>query len=1044
MRIADFILRLLPVVFLVSSIVLPAMPVSADGTRPEAGWSGTWHTRWTIMEYGTINSYEFDMVFTQSGSQVTGTSDYYGWQLTGTTSGNKLTGTWSNTWNNAQQHPHIAGQIDFTLSSSGTSFSGLFKGEYHYQWDDRFTVTGTRSGSVTPQPVIPTPIQPPYIPPSDIQPETITPTPSQIPDVTPIPPFPGIPVIPTPCTFTGVWDTDFGDLTLEQDGSNLTGSYTYQGGKIVGTVDGLTATGTWSEADTYQPPKDAGDFIFTIQPGCKTIEGQWGYGSCDWDGDIMGTRAGQPIPPPPPVPPTPIPPTPTPIPPTPTPVSGPWAGTWSTRWGEMVLSQSGNQVTGTYIHDSGKIIGTVSGDTLQGWWSESPDYSPPKNAGEVELTMGPEHQTITGRWRYGSSGSWYENDWSGTRKGLLKIGFEAEPSSPCDWSGTWDFDWSYALQLTQSGNRVTGSYKPSGWNYTGYIDGTLSGSTLIGTWTEQDQTGRIEWTMSADCNSFTGRYNHSLSATSGWYPLHKAATRVGQPQPQPEPDNQPSPEPVNPSWEGTWNTDWGSMDITVSGATATGTYTTNNGKLDGKINGRYFSGTWSRSPSYSAPKDAGAFLFVMSEDGNSFKGDWKYSDCSWMGPWDGTLTGSDQIIPPANQKPIAQFTVIPQSPTTADTIIISNQSYDPDGDSLSYTWSIDGSQLTQYNNMAYCILPGQAAGYHSAALAVSDSKGGAATAQTQYFVDSAEPPQPTPPQPTPDTNRPPTAYFTVTPQSPQTTSNIVASSQSTDPDGDMLTYAWTIDGMAMTQYANQPYCIYQNPPVGTHTIGLQVADSNGAFNFYQTQISVTQAPQPSPGPQPVPGANNPPKAAFTFDPPQPQVGQTIQVISQSTDADGDKLSYSWYLDGDLLSQYTGQSQWKWKIPSGGHVMQLEVQDGRGGKDTVSRKIKGSDADDSQKKWKIGPFSCFIATAAYGSPTAAELDTLRSFRDHVLIKSEPGRWAVDTYYHLSPPLAEYIATHETVRTLVREQLLDPIVGMLKDTRSLWDRDYDYSR
>ena len=193
---------------------------------------------------------------------------------------------------------------------------------------------------------------------------------------------------------------------------------------------------------------------------------------------------------------------------------------------------------------------------------------------------------------------------------------------------------------------------------------------------------------------------------------------------------------------------------------------------------------------------------------------------------------------------------------------------------------------------------------------------------------------------------------------------------------------------------------------------------------------------------PVPGANKPPNAAFTFDPPQPQAGQNVQVISQSSDPDGDKLSYSWYLDGQLLAQQTGQAQWKWKIPAGGHVMQLEVKDGRGGRDTVSRKIKGADADGSGKK--IGPFSCFIATAAYGSQTAAELDTLRAFRDRVLVKSGPGRWAVETYYRLSPPLAEYIAGHEAVRNIVREQLLDPVVSILKNTQSLWDRDGIYVR
>jgi hypothetical protein len=163
----------------------------------------------------------------------------------------------------------------------------------------------------------------------------------------------------------------------------------------------------------------------------------------------------------------------------------------------------------------------------------------------------------------------------------------------------------------------------------------------------------------------------------------------------------------------------------------------------------------------------------------------------------------------------------------------------------------------------------------------------------------------------------------------------------------------------------------------------------------------------------------------------------VQVISQSTDADGDVLSYSWYLDGQQLAPQTGQAVWKWKVPSGGHVMQLEVKDGRGGRDTVSRKIKGADEDDTKKKWKIGPFSCFIATAAYGSETAEELDTLRAFRDRVLLQSGPGKWFVAAYYRLSPPLAEFIAGHEEVRTFVRERLLDPVVELLKRTQNAWD-------
>jgi len=74
-------------------------------------------------------------------------------------------------------------------------------------------------------------------------------------------------------------------------------------------------------------------------------------------------------------------------------------------------------------------------------------------------------------------------------------------------------------------------------------------------------------------------------------------------------------------------------------------------------------------------------------------------------------------------------------------------------------------------------------------------------------------------------------------------------------------------------------------------------------------------------------------------------------------------------------------------------------------------------------------NCFIATAAYGSYDQFDVWVLRQFRDKILLKNNEGRWFVKTYYHISPPIAHFIAGHDTLRAMVRVMLKPFVFGSM---------------
>lgn len=78
----------------------------------------------------------------------------------------------------------------------------------------------------------------------------------------------------------------------------------------------------------------------------------------------------------------------------------------------------------------------------------------------------------------------------------------------------------------------------------------------------------------------------------------------------------------------------------------------------------------------------------------------------------------------------------------------------------------------------------------------------------------------------------------------------------------------------------------------------------------------------------------------------------------------------------------------------------------------------------------GGGGCFIATAAFGTPFAEEINVLRNWRDDWLLKNSLGVMFVNLYYKLSPPIANSIRRSASKKSWTRK-LLTPFIKILSE-------------
>ena len=231
------------------------------------------------------------------------------------------------------------------------------------------------------------------------------------------------------------------------------------------------------------------------------------------------------------------------------------------------------------------------------------------------------------------------------------------------------------------------------------------------------------------------------------------------------------------------------------------------------------------------------FLYLANHRGNPFLAD---TGRDFLDAWLNTgmaephvmATTTLTVSAPVNAEPTASFTF---SCTELTCSFDGSASSDSDGNIVSYAWDLGDGTAAAGQTVEHAYTTD---GSYNVTLTVTDDAGATATATKLVSVSATAP-----------VNQLPTASFVAT------CTDLTCSfdgSASTDPDGAIVSYAWTFgDGATATDTV--PTIGHDYTMDGTYTVQLTVTDDQGASASFSQTVTVA-----------VPVPEVPPTASFTF------------------------------------------------------------------------------------------------------------------------------------------------------------------------------------
>jgi hypothetical protein len=289
----------------------------------------------------------------------------------------------------------------------------------------------------------------------------------------------------------------------------------------------------------------------------------------------------------------------------PPPAVGNFAGTWNTNFAQVALNQSGAEVVGTYTRygesTTTPLRGTVTGNTLNGYWGTSPTNT-------ISFTLAGGGVSFTGNF-----GGTYQ--WCGVKAGSGPL------PAGCGYSGNWSTNFAQ-MNLVQNGATITGTYRRYDESVDKAFNGTVAGNggiPQLNGYYEGVPSQTAVFNINAGGSGFDGRWG----TVNQWCGVRSGAL------------------PAGCGWSGKWNLGGtGTVaNLVQTGAVVTGTYVN---VSNGTISGNLLTEAWTLRGSWSINGGTGTFKWAQVGLGTvpqKFQGNWNNTN-PWCGYRDGTTAPS--------------------------------------------------------------------------------------------------------------------------------------------------------------------------------------------------------------------------------------------------------------------------------------------------------------------------------------------------------------------------------------------------------------------